>query len=147
MGLPTAAIDFHTIGIGLLALLILSLIVGFMVLIQRWHRFSRERRETIRRWVMTVGFGAYALFSWNDLVHGSASFSTALLCIFFASTFANYLRYRPKPNPWDHEPPATEWPSPWEIASTRNRVAASTIVALGLSAGVGMLALLALAEW
>jgi len=129
------------IGLGFAAILILIVVAPILLFIQNWHRFSRERREAIRRWTFTVGIAVFALLSWSEIVDGSADLLSTFMCLYFTAIFANYLRYRPKPDRWEQESPATERPSPWEMASERDRVVALVSIALSLSAGLGMLVL------
>lgn len=139
-----ATLVLHAIAASLIVLLVVASIVLLLILIQRWHRFSPERKRAIHIWTVMIMGGAYFLGAWDDLVQGSTSFSTAFICLCFTAMMVNFLRQRPKPQPWEQAPPNVVLSSLWELASTRYRVGAAVIVALGLSAGIGLLALAAL---
>ena len=126
---------------GIAVLLILVVIASILLPIQNWHRFSPRRKRAISLWAFMITGSAYFLLAWDDLVQGLASFSTAFICLCFAAMMANFLRQRPKPQPWEQSFPATVQQSLWEQASPRYRIGVTVIIALGFSAGVGMLAL------
>ncbi|HEX7102615.1 MAG TPA: hypothetical protein VF201_08235 [Nitrolancea sp.] len=126
---------------GIAVLLILMVIAAILLLIQHWHRFSPRRKRAIHIWAMMIGGGAYFLGTWGELVQGSASFSRAVICLCFVAMMVNFLRQRPTPQPWGQASSATIQQSFWEQASARYRVGAAAIIALGFSAGAGMLAL------
>jgi hypothetical protein len=143
---PTANLVLHAVTAGLIVLLVVSSIVGILVLIQHWHRVTPERKRGTRRWLLTVGLCAIAIASWGELVSGSTSLSSAFVCLGITFSYASALWRHRKPSAWEQTPPNGVFPSLWELASRRYRVGVTAIIALTLSAGVGMLAV-ALAAW